>query len=49
MRNFIVFTPHECDQPKEEEMDGTRNRYEGRKMHTGIWLVNLNKKKYWKT
>ena len=38
MRNFIVFTPHECDQTK-EEMDGTSNRYEGRKMRTGFWSV----------
>jgi hypothetical protein len=49
MRNFIVFTPHECDQAKLEEMDGTRSGYEGRKIHTGFWSVNLNKKKTWKT
>jgi hypothetical protein len=24
MRNFILFTPHECEQTKEEEIDWTQ-------------------------
>jgi hypothetical protein len=47
MRDFIVFTPHECDQTK-EEMDGTRNIYEGKRMTTGFWSVKLKKKNTWK-
>ena len=49
MRNFKLFTPHKCEQTKEEEIDGTRNRYEGRKMHKIFWSVNLKKKYTWKT
>jgi len=49
MRNFILFTPHECEQTKEEEIDGTHDRHEGRKMHKRFWSVNPKKKNIWKT